>query len=143
MTLFAITNYHWPICRMIDFILFVRLSFSILAFTTGSPIYLVSNKGGCDRPAENTYIFVAPDPAFAFLGGPCCPTLDFVFFLSDYDCVLHVMSSTWNWFHMTELPHLHRWWDPNVCTLLGSIFMKILGKPKLFNFSLILYKKMS
>jgi hypothetical protein len=44
MTLFAITNYHWPICWMISFIQFVRLS-SPTAFTTGNPVYLISTKG--------------------------------------------------------------------------------------------------
>jgi hypothetical protein len=34
--------------------------------------------GGCDMSAEDVYIFVAPDPTFAFVVGPCCPTLDFV-----------------------------------------------------------------
>jgi hypothetical protein len=34
--------------------------------------------GGCDRSAEDAYSSVAPDPTFAFVGGPCCPTLDFV-----------------------------------------------------------------
>jgi hypothetical protein len=34
--------------------------------------------GGCDRSAEDAYSFVAPDSTFAFVEGPCCPTLDFV-----------------------------------------------------------------
>jgi hypothetical protein len=34
--------------------------------------------GGCDRSAEDAYSFAAPDPTFAFVKGPCCPTLDFV-----------------------------------------------------------------
>jgi hypothetical protein len=34
--------------------------------------------GGCDRSAEDAYSFAAPDPTFAFVEGPCCPTLDFV-----------------------------------------------------------------
>jgi hypothetical protein len=33
--------------------------------------------GGCDRSAEYAYSSMAPDPTFAFVGGPCCPTLDF------------------------------------------------------------------
>jgi hypothetical protein len=28
--------------------------------------------------AEDAYSFAAPDPTFAFVEGPCCPTLDFV-----------------------------------------------------------------
>jgi hypothetical protein len=74
MTLFAIINYHWPICWMVCFILFV----SILALTTGNHVYLVSTKAreGCNRSAEETYSFATPDPTFAFFGDP---TLDFVF----------------------------------------------------------------
>jgi hypothetical protein len=34
--------------------------------------------GGCDRSAEDAYSSTAPDPTFAFVGDPCCPTLDFV-----------------------------------------------------------------
>jgi hypothetical protein len=37
MTLFAITNYHWPICWMICFILFVRLSFPYWLWRRVSP----------------------------------------------------------------------------------------------------------
>jgi hypothetical protein len=33
---------------------------------------------GCDRSVGNAYSSSAPDPTFAFVGGPCCPTLDFV-----------------------------------------------------------------
>jgi hypothetical protein len=32
----------------------------------------------CDRSAEDAYSSVAPDPTFAFVGGPCCSILDFV-----------------------------------------------------------------
>jgi hypothetical protein len=28
--------------------------------------------------AEDAYSSAAPDPTFAIVGGPCCPTLDFV-----------------------------------------------------------------
>jgi hypothetical protein len=35
-------------------------------------------RGGCDRSAEDAFSFATPDPTFAFVGGPCCPTLDFV-----------------------------------------------------------------
>jgi hypothetical protein len=34
--------------------------------------------GGCDQSAEDAYSSMAPDPTFAFVEGPCCPTLDFV-----------------------------------------------------------------
>jgi hypothetical protein len=33
---------------------------------------------GCNRSAEDAYSSAAPDPTFAFFGGLCCPTLDFV-----------------------------------------------------------------
>jgi hypothetical protein len=33
---------------------------------------------GSDRSAEDAYSSAAPDPTFAFVGSPCCPTLDFV-----------------------------------------------------------------
>jgi hypothetical protein len=53
----------------------------ILALTTGNPVHLISTKahGGCDRSAEDAYSSMAPDPNFAFVGGLCCLTLDFVF----------------------------------------------------------------
>ena len=35
--------------------------------------------GGCDRSAEDAYSSMAPDLTFAFVGGPCCLTLDFVY----------------------------------------------------------------
>ena len=31
-----------------------------------------------DRSAGDAHSSAAPDPAFAFVGGPCCPTLEFV-----------------------------------------------------------------
>ena len=34
--------------------------------------------GGCDRSAGDAHSSAAPDPAFAFVGGTCCPTLEFV-----------------------------------------------------------------
>ena len=41
-------------------------------------IFRLQAHGGCDRSAEDAYSSMAPDPAFAFVEGPCCPTLDFV-----------------------------------------------------------------
>jgi hypothetical protein len=80
MTLFGITNYHWPICWIICFILFVRLSFSYLLWIRVIPYtwFRLRAHGGCDRSAEDAYSSQAPDPTFAFVGGPCWPTLDFV-----------------------------------------------------------------
>ena len=47
---------------------------------------------GCDRSAEDAYSSMAPDPTFAFVGGPCCPTLDIViaFWIMIY--VLHIVN---------------------------------------------------
>jgi hypothetical protein len=79
-TVFAITNYHWPICSMICFIQLVRLSFrywfwrQVILYTW----FGLRAHGGCDHSAEDTYSSAAPDPAFAFVEGPCCLTLDFV-----------------------------------------------------------------
>jgi hypothetical protein len=33
----------------------------------------------------------APDPTFAFVEAPCCPTLDFVIAF-DYDYALHIVN---------------------------------------------------
>jgi hypothetical protein len=51
-----------------------------IAFTTGNLVYLIRLKvrTGCDRSAEDAYSSTAADPTFAFVGGPCCLTLDFV-----------------------------------------------------------------
>jgi hypothetical protein len=53
--------------------------------------------------AEDAYSSAAPDPTFAFVGGPCCPTLDFVIafwimiafytLLTSLLCVVYVVSS--------------------------------------------------
>jgi hypothetical protein len=55
----------------------------MLALTMGNPVYLISTKAhdGCDRSAEDAYSSAAPDPTVAFVGGPYCLTLDFVFAL--------------------------------------------------------------
>ena len=47
---------------------------------------------GCDRSADDAYSSMAPGPTFAFVGGPCCPTLDFViaFWIMIY--VLHIVN---------------------------------------------------
>jgi hypothetical protein len=37
--------------------------------------------GGRDWSAKDAYSSIAPEPTFAFIGGPCCFTLDFVFAL--------------------------------------------------------------
>jgi hypothetical protein len=49
----------------------------------GNPVYLISTKahGGCDRSAEDAYSSMAPDPTLAFVVGPCCLTLEYIFAL--------------------------------------------------------------
>jgi hypothetical protein len=80
MTLFAITNYHWPICWMICFIQLVRLSFPYWLWRWVIPytLFRLRVHGGCDRSAEDAYSSAAPDPTFTFVGDPCCSTLNFV-----------------------------------------------------------------
>jgi hypothetical protein len=52
----------------------------IIALTKGNPVYFgLTAHGGCDRSAEDAYSSMALDPTFAFVEGPCCPTLNFVF----------------------------------------------------------------
>jgi hypothetical protein len=70
---------------------------SILAFTTGNPVYLISTKahGGYDRSAEDAYSSMAPDPTFVFFGGPYY--LHSILYLPlalclDYDYVLHIVN---------------------------------------------------
>jgi hypothetical protein len=48
-----------------------------LILTTNFRVWNV-NHGGCDRSAEYAYSSATPDPTIAFVGGLCCPTLDFV-----------------------------------------------------------------
>jgi hypothetical protein len=80
MTLFAITSYHWPKYWMICFIECVRLSFPywlwrrVIQYT----LFRLRAHSVCDRSTEDAYYSAAPDPIFAFVGGPWCPTFDFV-----------------------------------------------------------------
>jgi hypothetical protein len=65
---------------MISFILFVKLSFPYWLWQQVI-LYIyfqLRAHGECDYSAEDTYSSVAPDPTFAFVEGPCCPSLDFV-----------------------------------------------------------------
>ena len=66
----------------------------MLAFTTGNPAYLISTKGArrYDRSAEDAYSSMALDPTFAFVGGPCCPTLDLVIVFWIMIYVLHIVN---------------------------------------------------
>jgi hypothetical protein len=75
-----VTNYHWPTCWMICFIQFVRLTFPYWPWRRVIPHtwFRLRVHVGCDRSAEDAYSSMAPDPNFAFVGGPCCPIFDFV-----------------------------------------------------------------
>jgi hypothetical protein len=95
MTLFAFTNYHWLICWMICFILFVRLLFPYWLWQwVTNPVYQISSKahGRCDRSAENSYSPAAPDPTLTFVEGLCCLKLDFVFTLWVTITVSHIVN---------------------------------------------------
>jgi hypothetical protein len=57
---------------------------SILALRTGDPIYLISVRPPCYRSSDDAYSSMVhvPGLTYSFVGGLCCPTLDFVgFFL--------------------------------------------------------------
>jgi hypothetical protein len=81
MTLFEITNYHWPIYWMIRLMLFVRLSSPYSFWRRVIPYTWFRQRahGWCHQSSEDAYFSAAPDPTFAFVGVPCCPALDFVF----------------------------------------------------------------
>jgi hypothetical protein len=134
----VITNYHWPICWMNYFILFVRLLFSILAFTTVNPVYLLSNKGRCDRSSRGCLHLRV---TWSYLWISCGLKLPYTrfCFLSDHDCVLHVMSSTWNWFLVHEIDFI--WQSYLSCIVDGiqtfalyleTFWWKFLVKPNYF-----------
>jgi hypothetical protein len=77
-----VCNYKLSLAHMLNdlFHTICKTVICILALTTDNPVYLISTKGqgGCDRSADDAYSSAAPDPTFSFVGGPCCPTLDFV-----------------------------------------------------------------
>jgi hypothetical protein len=96
MTLFAITDYHWPIYWIICIILFVRLSFPYWLWRRVFPYtwFRLRAHGGCDRSAEDAYSSAAPAPIFAFVRGSCWTELDFVFAFLDYNYILHNVNFT-------------------------------------------------
>jgi hypothetical protein len=61
MTLFAITDKHWPTCRTICFIFFVKLLFPYWLWRRVIPYTLF-------RIINDAYFFMAPDPTIAFVG---------------------------------------------------------------------------
>jgi hypothetical protein len=82
MTLFAITNchWHWPICWLICFILFLRRSFPYWLWRRVIPYtwFRLRAHSGYNWSAEDAYSSMATDPTLAFVGGSYYPALDFV-----------------------------------------------------------------
>jgi hypothetical protein len=70
-------NYHWPICWVICFILSFPYWFwrRVVPYTS----FRLRAHGRCDRSSRDAYFSVTPDSTRAFVGGLCCPTLDFEF----------------------------------------------------------------
>jgi hypothetical protein len=78
---------------------------SILALTMGNTVHLISTKVHClcDHSAEDAYSYMATDPTLAFVGGPCCPTVDLVIvfwiviafytLLTSLFCIVHLVYS--------------------------------------------------
>jgi hypothetical protein len=75
--------------------------------------------GGCDRSAEDAHSSAAPDPTFAFVGGPCCPTLDFViaFWIT---IVFHTLLTSLFCAHTCNIRKCHHCWS--MATKLRSMF---------------------
>jgi hypothetical protein len=94
----------------------------MLALTMVNPVYLISTTGarGCDRSAEDAYSSASPDPTFAFVGGPCCPTLDFVIvfwimitfytLLTSLSCMIKYLKE-----HVTEFKYFQCWFYLHQC----------------------------
>jgi hypothetical protein len=100
-----------------------RTFVSILALTTGNPVYLISNKahGGCDRSAEDAaYSSVAPDPTFAFVGSLCCLTLDFVFAF----CIINTLDKL-----LTSISYISRLMARSWIVLLSCALRDFFPKP--------------
>jgi hypothetical protein len=79
MTLFAITNYTDPYAEwFVSYWLWRR----VMPYTQ----FRLWAREGCGQSAEDAYSSVAPDPTIAFVGGPYCSKLDFVFafWIDDY-----------------------------------------------------------
>jgi hypothetical protein len=71
MASFTIRNYHWAILWIMPYFLL-------------DCHFHTSFNGGCDQSAEDA-VDSSMVPDLPFFGGPCCPTLDFVFdFLIDW-----------------------------------------------------------
>jgi hypothetical protein len=86
---YAILNKLWNEIHVFQY-LFLQWQSSIKSFKR---IWNAAH-GGCDRSAGDAHSSTAPDPTFAFVGSPCCPTLDFVMItfytlLTSLFCILY------------------------------------------------------
>jgi hypothetical protein len=80
--------WHWFWLRIFPFYLtgLTNFGYGLFRLPNLNTLILTTDNwsrahGGCDRSAEDAYSSMAPDPAPAFVGGPCCPTLGFVIVL--------------------------------------------------------------
>jgi hypothetical protein len=94
MISFAIIDYQWPICWMICLIQFVRLVISILALTTGNPVYLILTKGARRVwPVSRGYLLLHGTWSCLRICRRCVlPYTRFCNCLLDYDYVLHTVN---------------------------------------------------
>jgi type IV secretory pathway TrbD component len=112
MTLFVITVCHWPICRMICFIAFVRLLFPYWLLWRVIPYiqFQLRVHGGCDRSAEDAYSSVASDHTFTIAGGLLCTTLEFLFafwIMITFDILLTSIFGMWTLYStITNIPRI-------------------------------------
>jgi hypothetical protein len=88
MTLFEITNHYWPICGLICFILFVRLSFPYRLWQRVIPYtsFRLRAHAGCDRSVGDAYSSMAPDLTF-FCRGSVLPYARLCICFLDYNYV--------------------------------------------------------
>jgi hypothetical protein len=93
MTLFGITNYHWPICWLICFILYLTVV-SILALMTGNPVYLISTKGALRMwPVSRGCVLLRGSWSYLCIcRGSVLAYTRFCNCLLDYDYVLHIVN---------------------------------------------------
>ena len=95
--------YHLYTCNG-ELVLCIYMFFSVFGkndiviflvdLTTGNPVYYISTKSSrWVRPVSRRFLLLHGTWSYLrFIGGPCCPTLDFVyffFFFLDYDYVWH------------------------------------------------------
>jgi hypothetical protein len=94
--------------------------------------------GGCDRSAGDAHSSAAPDPTFAFVGGPYCPALDFVIaswiriaFYTLLTLLFCITRNSWRWTLYIMIINysceIHFFWEQNNGTF--SLF-HLHKKPK-------------